>query len=306
MTASKYFPYGEEAVSVPQNDFKLRFTGQERDTYDEGGPADDLDYMHARFRNPLTARFLSLDPRDGIQRTPQSWNRYSYARSNPLKYVDPTGLYTFAKTCSEGDQECKADQEAFEKARQLNLKSLDSAVRAAAAAYGDPGDDNGVTVAFGNPVLNSAGETAVSPQGHQDGSATLLAAVVLRQGLRGIALQGAVGHEGRHILDAQPFVASFHADPNMQFGESWDPTKILSVKQTETNAYGVEQKILAGSGIYGMNYGCPGCVLGTSAKTPADVSRAIERILANPSGPYAGHLDEPQFTGWSEPPRPKE
>lgn len=55
--------------------------------------ADDLDYMHARFYNPQTGRFLRVDPKNRYSPTtlPQRWNRYAYAIGNPLKYLDPDG-----------------------------------------------------------------------------------------------------------------------------------------------------------------------------------------------------------------------
>jgi len=50
--------------------------------------------MHARYYYPHLGRFMSVDPitqYDAI-RTPQLYNRYSYALGNPLKYLDPDGL----------------------------------------------------------------------------------------------------------------------------------------------------------------------------------------------------------------------
>lgn len=38
-------------------------------------------------------RFMSPDPGPFIWRDPQTLNRYAYTRNNPLKYVDPTGMY---------------------------------------------------------------------------------------------------------------------------------------------------------------------------------------------------------------------
>lgn len=49
--------------------------------------------MHARFYNPQTGRFLSIDPAADSANppAPQTWNRYAYALNSPLKYVDPDG-----------------------------------------------------------------------------------------------------------------------------------------------------------------------------------------------------------------------
>lgn len=81
-----YYPYGgveEDYCSgsgVPQN---YKFTGKERDT--ESG----LDDFGFRFYGSSTGRFMSPD--DGTDQdsgSPQSMNRYSYARNNPLNSVD--------------------------------------------------------------------------------------------------------------------------------------------------------------------------------------------------------------------------
>lgn len=67
----------------------------------------DFDYMHARYCSPVTGRFLATDKHDILAMqfgdeeareqfrqyvgAPQSWNRYSYTKGNPLKMVDPDG-----------------------------------------------------------------------------------------------------------------------------------------------------------------------------------------------------------------------
>lgn len=50
-----------------------------------------IDYMHARYRSPVTSRFLCTDPVPGRPAAPQTWNRYPYTRGNPLIRVDPDG-----------------------------------------------------------------------------------------------------------------------------------------------------------------------------------------------------------------------
>jgi RHS repeat-associated protein len=63
------------------------FTGKERDS--ESGN----DYFGARYFASTMGRFLSPDPGPFIWRDPQTLNRYAYTRNNPLKFVDPTGMY---------------------------------------------------------------------------------------------------------------------------------------------------------------------------------------------------------------------
>ena len=90
-----YFPFGEEATAFNQDTIRAKFTGHERDLGNPGGPGDDLDYMHARYCSPLTGRFLSVDSAGADSALPQSWNRFSYARGNPLILTDPDGEFPF-------------------------------------------------------------------------------------------------------------------------------------------------------------------------------------------------------------------
>jgi RHS repeat-associated protein len=51
-------------------------------------------YFGARYYSAPIARFTTVDPVYTIQENlvdPQRWNRYAYARNNPLKYNDPDG-----------------------------------------------------------------------------------------------------------------------------------------------------------------------------------------------------------------------
>ncbi|HYH05982.1 MAG TPA: RHS repeat-associated core domain-containing protein, partial [Thermoanaerobaculia bacterium] len=82
-----YSAFGRGLTTAASNTHEqLEFTGHERDSY-------QLDYMHARYYDPMLGRFLSVDParRSADAREPQSWNRYAYADNNPLKFTDPNG-----------------------------------------------------------------------------------------------------------------------------------------------------------------------------------------------------------------------
>ncbi len=84
----KYWPWGEEAdTSGPS---VLAFAGMERDL-EVGEPFRPRYYVHARNLETGFGRFLSPDMLSGTVEDPLSWNRYAYARNNPLKYVDPDG-----------------------------------------------------------------------------------------------------------------------------------------------------------------------------------------------------------------------
>jgi RHS repeat-associated protein len=71
-----------------------RFTGKERDT--ESGN----DYFGARYYSSSMGRFLSPDQLGGHLYDPQTLNKYSYVRNNPLSLTDPTGL-DFSLSCAK-------------------------------------------------------------------------------------------------------------------------------------------------------------------------------------------------------------
>jgi RHS repeat-associated protein len=84
VSAHNYFPFGGEITNTLSFNTH-QYTGHERDK--ETG----LDYMLARYYGDGLPRFVSADTLDGVTSDPQSWNRYTYVRNNPLRLVDPDG-----------------------------------------------------------------------------------------------------------------------------------------------------------------------------------------------------------------------
>ncbi|MBN2320824.1 MAG: RHS repeat-associated core domain-containing protein, partial [Acidobacteria bacterium] len=78
-------------------------SGKERD---ETG----LDYFGARYLSSALGRWTSPDPllSSGRPWIPQTWNRYTYGRNNPLTFVDPTGLYDRVNNCGD-DSKCNKE-----------------------------------------------------------------------------------------------------------------------------------------------------------------------------------------------------
>ncbi|MFA6305523.1 MAG: RHS repeat-associated core domain-containing protein [Candidatus Gracilibacteria bacterium] len=91
-----YYPFGEVRIDQTTTAYKnpYKFTGKELDT------SSGLYYYGARYYNPTIGRFVSRDPWGGKLDDPQSLNKYSYVRNNPLKYVDPTGEMFFLSPTS--------------------------------------------------------------------------------------------------------------------------------------------------------------------------------------------------------------
>ena len=96
-----YLPFGEELAATVGHRAasgsgyqvtdkpRQKFTGHERDT--ETG----LDFMQARYCASVQGRFTSPDPLYLEMKRlsdPQQLNIYVYARNNPLKFIDPSGL----------------------------------------------------------------------------------------------------------------------------------------------------------------------------------------------------------------------
>jgi RHS repeat-associated protein len=103
-----YAPFGEDVTAAqgcgtprsPRCDvpgygpsgMPIMFTGKERDE------KTGLDYFGARYMSSAQGRFTSPDPSrlSAFISDPQSWNMYTYAYNNPLRFVDKNGMWPTA------------------------------------------------------------------------------------------------------------------------------------------------------------------------------------------------------------------
>ena len=84
----KYYPFGVWRNSQGTLDTDKLFTGQRLD--DTG-----LYYYNARYYDATIGRFISADTIVQDITNPQTLNRYSYCLNNPLKYIDPSGHWSW-------------------------------------------------------------------------------------------------------------------------------------------------------------------------------------------------------------------
>jgi RHS repeat-associated protein len=80
-----YDAWGNAVNSTGSTPNAYLYRGEQYDT-DLG-----LYYLRARNFNPVTGRFLSTDPAEGVPTDPATLHKYLYTRSDPVNRIDPTG-----------------------------------------------------------------------------------------------------------------------------------------------------------------------------------------------------------------------
>jgi RHS repeat-associated protein len=81
-----YTPYGTTALGTAPNG--PGYTGHVND------PETNLVYMQARYYDPATGHFLSVDPAAPTAGNSFNFNRYAYTNNNPILNIDPNGRET--------------------------------------------------------------------------------------------------------------------------------------------------------------------------------------------------------------------
>jgi RHS repeat-associated protein len=122
-----------------------RFAGHRQD------PGVGLTFMGARWYDPVTGRFASVDPVVQDAFDPAASHPYAYARNDPVQYVDPTGAFAIGPLV-------------FLAGQILAALAAESPLLAAAAA-GTTFLGTGITVhqTFNQVVASTAEQTAAPP-----------------------------------------------------------------------------------------------------------------------------------------------
>lgn len=83
-----YLPFGENLAKTETIPNTFEYAGR----WEVSSEGNGLDYMRARYYDPSTAKFNSIDPL-GVNAT--DTNLYRYVKNDPLAYNDPTGRFVF-------------------------------------------------------------------------------------------------------------------------------------------------------------------------------------------------------------------
>ncbi|NER00350.1 MAG: RHS repeat-associated core domain-containing protein, partial [Cyanothece sp. SIO2G6] len=85
-----YDAYGNLIASATTSDNDYLYRGEQFDS------DANLQYLRARYYDPSTGRFSSVDPFEGHLDQPISRHRYLYANANPISFLDPSGEVSMA------------------------------------------------------------------------------------------------------------------------------------------------------------------------------------------------------------------
>ncbi len=80
--------FGQEISHTGYSGNDYKFQGEQED-------ATGLYYLRARYMNPSTGTFASMDSFAGYWNQPISLNKYIFANANPIIYSDPSGHFAF-------------------------------------------------------------------------------------------------------------------------------------------------------------------------------------------------------------------
>ncbi len=87
-----YDAYGTLLTKDGDTDNSYMYVGEEYNAN------TGLYYLRARYMNPSTGTFTTMDSYQGSIYEPVSLHKYAYANANPVTYTDPSGYFSIAET----------------------------------------------------------------------------------------------------------------------------------------------------------------------------------------------------------------
>jgi RHS repeat-associated protein len=228
-----YHPFGEEIGNIGGRSNGVDAVRKQFAGY-EGDKETDLDFAQARYFASSVGRFFTPDTLLGSGRVqiPQSWNRLAYALGNPLRFVDPTGMFEWDNSVRDDINLSAAERARRTELRNKILAAIKNAhkiadeglaagkisqkkydkINNALNAYGTENDPNGVTVGMMDTGLQNLAavrekgttNTALEIQDYSPTGVKALSqvkfsfmAITANNGDAEIT----VVHEGQHVLD---------------------------------------------------------------------------------------------------------
>ncbi|HWX67833.1 MAG TPA: RHS repeat-associated core domain-containing protein [Rhodanobacter sp.] len=198
-----YAPYGTAVASMSPAPNGPGYTGHVND------PDTGLVYMQARYYDPSTGRFLSVDAAPPKPGDLNYMNRYEYVGNNPIMRTDPTGNYI----CSGTKDQCNVISQALTDVKTAASKLASGsagqqALNKVLAFYGKAEQKNGVNVGFGNAHDNNAETKTVGKETNITFNLANIRDTGSNQGTTARAeTASAFAHEGQHGIDGQFFGA---------------------------------------------------------------------------------------------------
>jgi len=196
---------------------------------------------------------------------PQSWNRYAYTLNNPLRYVDPTGLFEWDATLRDDTSLDSKERErrrklrdAFTNARNKARADADKAYNAgkiskekydaindALNSYGAEGEKNGVTVGIGTKDGKPGSTDPIFPINEKwNGVTSQIEVKFDEKFLSSGSASIAVAHEGAHVQDALIFANYYNENKGYELNDPRNATQYA----TENRAFHVQSYLFQAMG----------------------------------------------------------
>ena len=233
-----YLPFGgSRGVSGGGLDTDRTYTGQVSDETLTG-----LMFYNARYYDPLLRRFISPDTIVPDSGNPQSLNRYSYVRNNPVNRADPSGHFDYATPKIDGGvragtwDDCTANERKVRN-EAAEMRSAGYTTKEMAMRWGgritdnrDMGTSNWDDLLLGPFRFLVFDERECTGSGSAASCATQIAGILpwgkalklLRftdELVDGVRLSDEFADGGRHAGDAAGAVCSFSGDTEVVMGD---------------------------------------------------------------------------------------